>query len=160
MAEVYIGLGSNLGDRKENLRQAESALSDVMAKHKRSTIHETAPQHVTDQPDFLNMVIAGETELSPESLLHALKAIEDALGRKPSRRFGPRLIDLDILYYDDQIIDRPDLVIPHPRIAERVFVLQPLLEIAPEKRHPVSGKTTAEMVSALIRKENTSNASK
>ena len=160
MAEVYIGLGSNLGDRTENLRLAESALSNVMAKHKRSTIHETAPQHVTDQPDFLNMVIAGETELPPESLLHALKSIEDALGRKPSRRFGPRLIDLDILYYDDQIIDRPDLVIPHPRIAERVFVLQPLLEIAPEKRHPVSGKTTAEMVSALIRKENTSNASK
>ena len=160
MAEVYIALGSNLGDRAENLRQAESALSAVVSVRKRSTVHETAPQHATDQPDFLNMVVAGDTSRTPEVLLRRLKSIEQSLGRKPSRRFGPRLIDLDILYYDDQIIERPDLVIPHPRIAERVFVLQPLLEIAPERRHPVSGKTTADMVSALIRKENANNASK
>ena len=160
MAQVYIGLGSNLGDRAENLRQAESALSAVVSVRKRSTVHETAPQHVTDQPDFLNMVVSGDTPLTPEALLRRLKSIEQSLGRKPSRRFGPRLIDLDILYFDDQIIERPDLVIPHPRIAERVFVLQPLLEIAPEKRHPVTGKTTEDMVSALIRKENASNASK
>ena len=160
MAEVYIALGSNLGDRAENLREAESALSAVVSVRMRSTVHETAPQYVTDQPAFLNMVVAGDTSLTPEALLRRLKSIEQALGRKPSRRFGPRLIDLDILYYDDQIIERPDLVIPHPRIAERVFVLQPLSEIAPEKRHPLSGKTTSEMVSALIRKENASNASK
>ncbi|MCG8542607.1 MAG: 2-amino-4-hydroxy-6-hydroxymethyldihydropteridine diphosphokinase [Alphaproteobacteria bacterium] len=160
MAEVYIALGSNLGDRAENLRQAESALSAVVSVRKRSTVHETAPQHVTDQPVFLNMVVAGETLLAPEALLRRLKSMEESLGRQPSRRYGPRLIDLDILYYDDQVIEQPDLVIPHPRIAERVFVLQPLLEIAPAKRHPVSGKTTAEMVSALIRKENGNNASK
>ena len=160
MAEVHIGLGSNLGDRAANLRQAESALSAAVTVRKRSTVHETAPQYVTDQPAFLNMVVAGDTSLSPEALLRRLKSIEESLGRKPSRRFGPRLIDLDILYYDDQVIERPDLVIPHPRIAERVFVLQPLLEIAPERRHPVSGKTTQEMVSALIRKENANNASK
>lgn len=149
MAEVFIALGSNLGDRADNLRRAEEALSAVVAIRDRSTVHETAPQYVTEQPAFLNMVVVGETSFAAEQLLSQLKAIEVSLGRVPSERFGPRVIDLDILYYDDSVIDLPDLVIPHPRLAERLFVLEPLSEIAPAKRHSVTGKSTIAMVAAL-----------
>ena len=149
MADVFIALGSNLGNRADNLRRAEKALSAVVVIRDRSSVHETPPQYVTDQPAFLNMVVAGETSLTAEQLLSQLKAIEVSLGRAPSKRFGPRVIDLDILYYDDSIIDLPDLVIPHPRLAERLFVLEPLSEIAPEKRHSTTGKSTVAMISAL-----------
>ena len=149
MAEVFIALGSNLGDREANLREAQAAIASAVAILARSSVHETRPQYVVDQPPFLNMVLRGTTSLEPEALLSFLQKIEKNLGRKPSRRFGPRLIDLDILYHGDKISNDQHLVLPHPRIAERDFVLLPMAEIAPERRHPVTGKTTAEMLEAL-----------
>jgi 2-amino-4-hydroxy-6-hydroxymethyldihydropteridine diphosphokinase len=149
MAAVYIALGANLGDRAANLRQAQAALAPAVTILARSSLHETAPQYVTDQPPFLNMVLRGETELSPQALLAHLKTIERDLGRVPGKRFGPRPIDLDILYYDDRIVDEPDLQIPHPRIAERDFVLRPLAEIAADFRHSATGRTTVEMLELL-----------
>jgi len=149
MAEVFIALGTNIGDRDENLRRALEAMAAAVRILDCSSVYETAPQYVTDQPCFLNMVIRGETSLPPCDLLAQLKEIERKLGRIPARRFGPRAIDLDILYYDDQIVNDADLQIPHPRISERNFVLKPLAEIAPERRHPVTGKTTVEMVKLL-----------
>ena len=149
MAEVFIALGSNLGDREANLREAQAAIASAVAILARSSVHETRPQYVVDQPPFLNMVLRGTTSLEPEALLSFLQKIEKNLGRKPSRRFGPRLIDLDILYHGDKISNDQYLVLPHPRIAERDFVLLPMAEIAPERRHPVTGKTTAEMLEVL-----------
>jgi 2-amino-4-hydroxy-6-hydroxymethyldihydropteridine diphosphokinase len=149
MAEVFIALGSNLGDRAENLVRALSALADAVTIRAQSSVRETKPQYVTDQPSFLNMVVCGSTELDPFALLIFLQKIETNLGRKPSRRFGPRQIDLDILYYEDKIVNEVDLVLPHPRIAERDFVLLPLAEIAAKYRHPVTGRTTVEMIEVL-----------
>jgi 2-amino-4-hydroxy-6-hydroxymethyldihydropteridine diphosphokinase len=149
MVEVFIALGSNLGDRAANLRRAGERLSAFMVLYGRSSVYETAPQYLEDQPDFLNMVVSGDTDLPAAALLNALKALEKDMGRAPSQRFGPRLIDLDILYYGDQVIETPDLVVPHPRMAQRLFVLQPLCEIAPDKRHPVSGRTAREMLEAI-----------
>ncbi len=149
MAEVFIALGSNLADRRANLERAQAALAPAVTILERSGIHETRPQYVTDQPAFLNMVLRGTTDLAPKALLAFLQRLEQTLGRKPSRRFGPRLIDLDILYYEDQIVNETELVLPHPRIAERDFVLLPMAEIAANRRHPVTGRTTAEMLEAL-----------
>jgi 2-amino-4-hydroxy-6-hydroxymethyldihydropteridine diphosphokinase len=149
MTEVFIALGSNLGDREAHLRDALAAMAPAVTIHARSSVHETRPQYVTDQPPFLNMALRGTTRLAPKALLRHLKKIETNLGRKPSRRFGPRLIDLDILYYGDKILKDEVLVLPHPRIAERDFVLLPLAEIAPRHRHPVTQRTTVEMLDAL-----------
>jgi 2-amino-4-hydroxy-6-hydroxymethyldihydropteridine diphosphokinase len=130
--KVYLGLGSNLGDRKENLRQAcEFLESDYTTFVQGSSIHETEPFGVEDQPKFLNMVCEIETELSPRDLLLFVKNIEKKLGRKKREKWGPREIDIDILYYGDLVVDEPDLKIPHPGIKERDFVLKPLEEIAP-----------------------------
>jgi 2-amino-4-hydroxy-6-hydroxymethyldihydropteridine diphosphokinase len=149
MTVVYLGLGSNLGDREENLRRAEAALAPAVVIQKRSSLHETEPQYVVDQPRFLNRVLRGVTELAPHALLAFLKQIESDLGRVPSKRYGPRLVDLDILYYEDKIVNDADLQIPHPRISEREFVLRPMLEIAPDFPHPVTGRTTKDMLKAL-----------
>jgi 2-amino-4-hydroxy-6-hydroxymethyldihydropteridine diphosphokinase len=149
MAEVVIALGSNLGDRAANLRDAEAALAPAVVVRARSSVHETKPQYVAEQPAFLNMAVIGRTDLQPRELLEYLKKIEKNLGRKPSRRFGPRLIDLDLLYHGDNVVNESDLVVPHPRIAERAFVLLPMSEIAPHRRHPVTGRTTLEMLHAL-----------
>jgi 2-amino-4-hydroxy-6-hydroxymethyldihydropteridine diphosphokinase len=149
MAEVFIALGSNLGDRAANLRAAQAAMAPSVTIRARSSVYETGPQYVLDQPAFLNMAVKGTTRLGPNALLRRLKKIEAELGRKPSRRFGPRLIDLDILYYEDKVINDEALILPHPRIAEREFVLVPLSDIAPCHRHPVTRQTTMEMLKAL-----------
>ncbi len=149
MARVFIALGSNLGDRQDNLDRALEALTAAVRITARSSIYETDPAYVLDQPVFLNMVVAGETRLRPEPLLAELKRIEAEIGRVPTRRNGPRVIDLDILYYGDQVVDTGRLIVPHPRISERLFVLEPLCEIAPEWRHPVLKRTSRELLAGL-----------
>ena len=149
MVAAYIALGSNLGDRQGNLERAVAALSDYLEIRARSSVLETAPQYLEAQPDFLNMVLMGRTEIAAADLLATLQSLERRLGRVPSARFGPRVIDIDILYYGDHVIDLPDLQVPHPRLHERLFVLRPLLEIAPDFPHPQIAKTTREMIETL-----------
>lgn len=139
---IYLALGSNLGDRLANLRGALERLSAVgVAISQESNIYETEPWGYADQPAFLNMVVEAATRLGPEALLSALKGIEKEMGRESSFRNGPRLIDLDILFYDDLVLDSPPLIIPHPRLHERSFVLVPLADVAPEHLHPLLGET-------------------
>lgn len=130
--KVYLGLGTNLGDRWRNLSVAVDLLQEQVRLSDLSSVYETEPAYVTEQPRFLNMVCRGETALMPYELLSFVKNLEQRIGRQPSQRFGPRLIDIDILFYADMIINMPDLVLPHPRFAERAFVLVPLSEIAGE----------------------------
>lgn len=137
MTLVHLGLGTNLGDRPANLRAALDALATIGTVVARSHVWETAPLYVTDQPAFLNMAAALETGLSPLDLLARLKAMEDGLGRVASVRYGPRLIDLDILLYGDVVMQGEVLTLPHPRLHERHFALAPLAEIAGECVHPV-----------------------
>lgn len=145
---VYLALGSNLENRAANLKEAISSLSpqvDVLAKSK---IYETPPWGYTDQPKFLNQVVKVKTYLDPEPLLKHLKRLEIALGRQATFRNGPRLIDIDILFYDDLILETPTLVIPHPRLHERGFVLMPLMDIAPDLVHPVQRQSISEMLAS------------
>jgi 2-amino-4-hydroxy-6-hydroxymethyldihydropteridine diphosphokinase len=143
---VHIGIGSNLGNRQENcleaIRQLEQHGIEVI---RRSSMIETEPWGVKDQPRFVNMAIEAATVLPPAQLLDLLKGIERGMGRTPTATWGPRIIDLDILFYDDLIIDAEDLTIPHPFLHEREFVLRPLAEIAPEKVHPLFGKTIEDL---------------
>ena len=144
---VYLGLGTNLGDREENLAQSVIALgaSPEVAVLRTSRIYETAPWGLTEQPDFLNMVVEISTTLSPRQLLDRGTGLERALGREPGPRLGPRLIDVDILLYGDRVVDEPDLHIPHASLHLRAFALVPLAELAPESIHPVLGVTIAKL---------------
>lgn len=147
MSLVHIGIGSNLGDRRSNCLEAIRRLEENgISVTKRSSLHETEPWGVRDQPKFINMVVEAETALEPEELLAALKRIEQDMGRLPSSRWGPRVMDLDILFYDDLIINDADLKIPHELLHERSFVLGPLSEIAPEKIHPVLRKKIKDLL--------------
>ncbi|GAB4482128.1 MAG: 2-amino-4-hydroxy-6-hydroxymethyldihydropteridine diphosphokinase [Anaerolineales bacterium] len=141
MATVYLALGSNLGDRLANLRAALAALPPAARVLDTSHIYETAPWGYAEQPNFFNMAARLETELSPQALLDFLKGLESRLGRIPNFQNGPRLIDLDLLFYDDLVLNTPPLVIPHPRLHERAFVLIPLADLAPDLVHPVLGET-------------------
>jgi 2-amino-4-hydroxy-6-hydroxymethyldihydropteridine diphosphokinase len=129
MTRAYVGLGANLGEREETIRAAVAELPDVVAV---SPLRETDPVGVTDQPRFLNGVAALETELAPRELLDVLLAVERRLGRERRERWGPRTIDLDLLLYGDEVIDEDGLKIPHPRLHERRFVLEPLADLAPQ----------------------------
>jgi 2-amino-4-hydroxy-6-hydroxymethyldihydropteridine diphosphokinase len=147
---AYIGLGANLGDREANIRQALSELARSGCRPtKVSSIYETAPVGFSDQPDFLNAVAEIETDLGPRELLAVLDEIEQRIGREETFKWGPRIIDLDILLYGDLRLSEDNLKIPHPEIQQRAFVLTPLAEIAPEARHPVSGLTAREMSAAI-----------
>lgn len=137
MATVYLALGSNIGDREENLREAIRRLgASGVRVTKTSSVYETEPVDYLDQPWFLNGVLEAQTELSPTGLLATLRQIESQMGSKKPFAKGPRLIDLDILLYDDATIHTPELEVPHPRMLQRNFVLVPLAEIAPNLRHP------------------------
>lgn len=149
MPTIRLAVGSNLGDRVFHLRSAVGRLAPLVRVERLSAVYESAPMYVTDQPPFLNMALAGTTELAPRDLLVLLKGLESALGRAPGTRFGPRCIDLDILFYDDAVIDLPDLVIPHPRLAERAFVLKPLTDIDAGLHHPVLKRTIGELMAAV-----------
>jgi 2-amino-4-hydroxy-6-hydroxymethyldihydropteridine diphosphokinase len=144
--EVYLSLGSNLGDRMDNLAQAVDRLSQKLTLKKLSSVYETEPLYIKEQPLFLNTVLSANTRLAPFKLLSFIKGIESELGRQPSFQYAPRLIDIDILFYGDRIIDTLELTIPHHRIAERAFVLVPLAEIAPEMVHPLIHKKVKDLL--------------
>jgi 2-amino-4-hydroxy-6-hydroxymethyldihydropteridine diphosphokinase len=138
---IYLGLGTNLGERQANLQAAATGLIPKVRVLRVSSIYETEPWGYRDQPAFLNQVLEGETDLQPLDLMIFLKNLELTLGRQATFLYGPRLIDLDILFYDQIVINQAELVIPHPRLAERAFMLVPLAELAPELHHPSLGLT-------------------
>jgi 2-amino-4-hydroxy-6-hydroxymethyldihydropteridine diphosphokinase len=138
---IYLSLGTNLGNRLVNLSNAINALLPKVNPMICSSVYESEPWGYSDQPLFLNQVVKSSTDLEPLDLLTFLKDLEVRLGREETFRFGPRLIDMDILFYDDLVLETPTLTIPHPRIPERAFILIPLAEIAPDLIHPGLRKT-------------------
>ncbi|HVB75482.1 MAG TPA: GTP cyclohydrolase MptA [Ktedonobacteraceae bacterium] len=146
---VYLALGSNLGDRRGNLSAALQRLREIMKITTTSSVYDTEPVGYSDQPRFLNIALRGQTTLTPRELLKAAKQIEQTLGRQTTFRNGPRPIDIDIIFYDHLRLVEDDLVIPHPRMAERAFVLAPLAEIASDYIDPVSGKSMQQLLAAV-----------
>jgi 2-amino-4-hydroxy-6-hydroxymethyldihydropteridine diphosphokinase len=145
---IFIALGSNLGDREGYLHLGRKALAEMMRIDKVSSIYETPPWGVLDQPHYLNQVVEGRTSQPPLALLTFLKEKEQAIGREAGIRFGPRVLDMDILFYGQEIVEMDDLQIPHPRLQERAFVLVPLQEIAPDWVHPISGLSMTALLEA------------
>ena len=145
---VYLGLGSNLGDRQANLDMALSLLSQRVRVEKVSSMYDTTPIGNINQPRFLNLVCQAYTTLAPKELLTLAKGIERKLGRTGASD-EPRPMDIDILFYGNEVVETPDLIIPHPRLTQRAFVLIPLAEIAPDLAHPVNGKTAQELLEGL-----------
>lgn len=146
---AYLCLGSNMGDRKENINKALSYLSQRLRITLKSSVYDTEPVGNPEQPRFLNMVCQVKTMLKAADLLVLVKAIERKLGRLPGRPNSPRPVDIDILFYGDQIIKDPELIIPHPRLAQRAFVLVPLVEMVPALVHPMNKKTVYEILKEL-----------
>ena len=149
MVEAYIALGSNIGDREANIKKAVDLLKEKTKIVKTSALYETKPMYIEEQGWFLNSTAKIDTQLTLRELLFFLKNIEQKLGRKPVERNGPRIIDLDILFYGTQVVNEKDLQIPHPKMDERAFVLVPLAEIAPSLIHPISKKTIVQLLSEL-----------
>ena len=148
---IYLALGANLGNREASLHLARASLAPQVRILAASSIYETAPWGYLEQPPFLNQVLQVETGLSPIDLLAHLKQIEEYMSRKPNFHYGPRLIDLDILFYHDQVVNLDGLVIPHPHLAERAFILVPLADLAPDLHHPISGQTVSELLASIGR---------
>jgi 2-amino-4-hydroxy-6-hydroxymethyldihydropteridine diphosphokinase len=150
MQEVYLLLGSNLGDREYYISEAVKLISERAGEIKRSSAYyETASWGKTDQPDFINQALCLDTSLSAKQLLITILEIEKHLGRERKVKWGSRIIDIDILFYGDSIIEHPDLVVPHRFLHKRAFALFPLVEIAGDYRHPVLGKTIFELCNSL-----------
>ena len=146
LATAFICLGSNVGDRFVNLFDAAGLVINHGVRRNVSSVYKTKPVGYLDQPDFLNFVMEIQTDLRPEELLREMKAIEKLMGREETFRYGPRIIDLDIVMFGSEIINTPELTVPHPRMHERRFVLVPMVEIAPELKHPVLYKTMKELL--------------
>jgi len=146
---VLVGAGANLGEPSERLRWAVGELRPLLLLEAVSSLYRTEPVGRSGQPDFLNLVCAGTTSLCPEALLEGLLAIERAAGRVRTERNAPRILDLDLLGLGDLVLEAPGLTLPHPRLHERRFVLEPLVEIAPEWVHPVLGATARELLGRL-----------
>lgn len=150
MSEIFLGLGSNVGDRHKNLQKSIEILSQNIKITKLSNIYETKPVGVENQPDFLNMALMGETDLDCLTLFNFVKETEKKVGRVQRYRWGPREIDIDILFYDDLIFESENLKIPHPRLHQRDFVLKPLMDLNPDFVHPVFKKTIKELYEKLL----------
>jgi len=152
---VYIGLGSNMGCKRDNIAQAVALISAIPGVNIKniSSLYETEPWGKTDQDKFLNQVIEIETSLPPKELLRELQNIEIKMGRQRQEKWGPRLIDLDILLYGNEVLDDPQLIIPHPHMRERLFVLVPLAEIGADLRFPDNGATVREVLSSVLARE-------
>ncbi|PYV49637.1 MAG: 2-amino-4-hydroxy-6-hydroxymethyldihydropteridine diphosphokinase [Acidobacteria bacterium] len=147
---VYLSLGSNIGDREANLRTAISKLGEIGNVVAVSSFYETEPVELTAQPWFLNCAVKFETEKMPRQLISAILNLEQSMGRQRKQKKGPRTIDIDVLLFGSSIIEIPSLTVPHPRLHERRFVLEPLTEIAPEARHPVFKRTVRQLRDALL----------
>jgi len=145
---AYLALGTNLGDRRSNLQEALRRLARIARLEQASSIYETEPVGFKEQPEFWNMVVRVATDLPARMLMDELLAIESAMGRERTFRNAPRLVDIDILLYDDVVMSDAELQIPHARMNQRAFVLRPLVEIAPELAHPVTGRSFADYLRA------------
>lgn len=143
---IYLSLGTNLGMREQNLEAVRKELPPAVRILESSPVYQTEPWGYLDQPDFLNQVLVVETALSPGELLEYTKGLERKIGRKPSFRFGPRIVDIDILFYGDRIIDEENLVIPHPRLKDRAFVLIPLADLDPDLIYPGTNSSISDLL--------------
>ena len=154
LVEVYLGLGSNLGDKEKNLQKAIALLEEKLDVLKTSPFYLTEPAYYLKQNTFVNAALHAQTHLSPQKLLKIVQSIEARLGRKRHIRYGPRTIDIDILFYGNEIISERELQIPHPLLQERWFVLKPLCDLNPALIHSVLQKSVAELLEEIERKEN------
>ncbi|MCX7882629.1 MAG: 2-amino-4-hydroxy-6-hydroxymethyldihydropteridine diphosphokinase [Brevinematales bacterium] len=153
MAVAFIGIGTNLGNKKQSLRYTLARLSSLGRNLSCSHVYRTKPYGELNQPNFLNMAVRMTTELPPHELLTQLLRIEEELGRKRTVKWGPRTIDLDLLFYDDLVLSTETLVLPHPDLHNRVFVLQPLMDIDPDFVHPLLHKTIRELWESLTQED-------
>lgn len=153
MATIFLGLGSNLGDRRANLRGAVALLQERFTQQQVSSLYETEPVGYLEQPTFLNAVWQGQAEADAETVYAWVKEIESKLGRTPTFPNGPRNIDIDLLLYNDLILTTPQLMVPHPRMGERAFVLEPLCEVAPNVVHPVLQHRVGELLKRVAGRE-------
>jgi 2-amino-4-hydroxy-6-hydroxymethyldihydropteridine diphosphokinase len=155
MSTVYLSLGSNIGDKKNNIKNAINILKKHVREMQVAKLYETKPMYFEKQEMFLNTVIKGETLLSPQELIAFVKLTETDLGRQERFRNGPREIDIDILFYDQLVYKSDNLIIPHPRITERTFVLEPFMDIDPEFMHPIFKKSMKELFDRIEKNEKT-----